>query len=118
MIIELSDETYTQLVESSDKALFIDFYSPMCGPCQEVLAKLPHVDNFFKEEAIIAKVDVTQNPKLAKKYEIASVPFCVSIGAKDKMVKDYELGSASVDRYIKMVQKAQGKGFFSRLFGK
>ena len=117
MIVELSDEQYTEFVTQTDKALFIDFYSPMCEPCQEVLANLPHIDNFFKDEAIIAKVDVTQNPKLAKKYEISSVPFCVSIGAKDKMVKDYELGSASVDRYIKMVQKAQGKGFFSRLFG-
>ena len=117
MIIELTDEAYSQLVESSDKAIFIDFYSPMCGPCQEVLANLPHLDSYFNDEAIIAKVDVTQNPRLAKKYEIGSVPFCVSIGAKDKMVKDYEVGAASVDRYIRMVKKAQGKSFFSRLFG-
>ena len=118
MIVELSDEQYTALVESTDKAIFIDFYSPMCGPCQEVLANLPHLDNYFKDEAIIAKVDVTQNPRLATKYEISSVPFCVSIGAKDKMLKDYEVGAISVDRAIRMVQKAQGKGFFSRLFGK
>ncbi len=118
MIIELTDEAYSQLVESSDKAIFIDFYSPMCGPCQELLGQLPHVDNYFKDEAIIAKVDVTQNPRLAKKYEISSVPFCVTIGAKDKMVKDYEVGAISVDRCIGMVKKAQGKGFFSRLFGK
>ncbi len=118
MVIELGDESYVELVENSDKAIFIDFYSPMCGPCQEVLANLPHLDNYFKDEAIIAKVDVTQNPRLAKKYEIGSVPFCVSIGAKDKMVKDYEVGAASIDRYIRMVKKAQGKGFFARLFGK
>ncbi len=118
MVIELSDESYVELVEKSDKAIFIDFYSPMCGPCQEVLANLPHLDNYFKDEAVIAKVDVTRNPKLAQKYQIQSVPFCVSISAKNKMVKDYEVGAASVDRYIRMVQKAQGKGFFARLFGK
>ena len=118
MVIELTDAQYTEFVENTDKAIFIDFYSPMCGPCQEVLANLPHLENYFKDEAIIAKVDVTQNPRLATKYEISSVPFCVSIGAKDKIVKDYEVGAASVDRYITMVQKAQGKGFFSRLFGK
>jgi len=116
MVIELRDENYSELVERSDKAIFIDFYSPMCGPCQEVLAQLPHLENYFKEEAVIAKVDVTQNPRLAQKYRIQSVPFCVSIGAKDKMVKDYELGAASVDRYIRMIKKAQGKGFFARLF--
>jgi DNA repair photolyase len=62
-------------------------------------------------------VNVQQNPKLAKKYEIRSVPFCVSIGT-DKMVKDYELGTASMERCIRMVEKAQGKGFLARLFGR
>ena len=117
MIIEITDNNYVEIVEKLDKALFIDFYSPLCGPCQEVLATLPHVDNYFEGEAVIAKVDVTQNPKLAKKYEIQSVPFCVSIDTKKKEVKDYELGASSVDRYIKMVKKAQNeKGFFAKLF--
>ncbi|PHR53394.1 MAG: thiol reductase thioredoxin [Arcobacter sp.] len=116
MIIELNDENYSQFMQDSAKAVFIDFYSPSCGPCQELMSQLPHIDKYFKGKAIVAKVNVTQNPKLAQKYEISSVPFCVSISPKDKMVKDFELGAASVDRYIRMIQKAQGKGFFSRLF--
>ncbi|MEA3373209.1 MAG: thioredoxin domain-containing protein [Campylobacterota bacterium] len=115
-MIELTDTNYTAHVESYAGPIFIDFYSPMCGPCQEVLTQLPHLENYFKERAMIAKVNVTQNPKLAKKYEISSVPFCVSIG-RDKMIKDYELGAASVDRYVRMIKKAEGKGFFARLFG-
>jgi thioredoxin-like negative regulator of GroEL len=117
-MIELTDERYSDFIAGTDKAVFIDFYSPTCGPCQQVLMLLPQLENYFKEEAVIAKVDVTRNPKLAAKYEIRSVPFCVSIGAKDKMVKDYELGAASTDRYISMIKKAQGKGLFARLFGK
>ena len=116
MLIDLNDSNYSSHVESFDGPIFIDFYSPTCGPCQEVLAQLPHLDNYFKDEAMIAKVNVTENPKLAKKYEISSVPFCVTIG-KDKMVKDYELGAASVDRFVRMIKKAEGKSFFSRLFG-
>lgn len=117
MIIDITDENYVQIVEKLETALFIDFYSPLCGPCQEVLAELIHIDNYFKGEVIVAKVDVTQNPKLAKKYEIESVPFCVSIDAKKKQVRDYELGAASVGRYVKMVQKAQNReGFFATLF--
>ena len=116
MVFELSDTNYSQTIQDNDKAIFIDFYSPSCGPCQELLPKLPGLAEVFNEEALICKVDVTQNPKLAQKYEIHSVPFCVSIG-KDKIVKDYELGAPSMDRLITMVKKAQGKGFFSRLFG-
>ena len=58
MIIELSDENYSDLVGSASKAIFIDFHSPMCGPCQEVFPLLMNLDNYFKDEAIIAKVDV------------------------------------------------------------
>jgi len=117
MIIDITDDNYVQVVEELNTALFIDFYSPLCGPCQEVLAQLPYVNNYFKDDVIVAKVDVTKNPKLAKKYEIQGVPFCVSIDAEKKEVKDYEVGAASVDRYIKMIEKAQNKkGFFARLF--
>ena len=115
---ELTDDIYSGFIAETDKAVFIDFYSPTCGPCQQVLAQLPQLESYFGNEAVIAKVDVTRNPKLAAKYEIRSVPFCVSIGAKDKMVKDYELGAASTARYIGMIQKAQGKGLLKRLFGK
>jgi len=117
MIKELNDENYTDFITATDKPVFIDFYSPTCGPCQSVLGLLPHLENYFGDEAVIAKVDVSRNPKLAAKYEIRSVPFCVSIDAKKKMVKDYELGAASVERYISMIKKAQGKGLLSRLFG-
>ncbi|MEA3523328.1 MAG: thioredoxin domain-containing protein [Campylobacterota bacterium] len=116
MVFELSDANYSQTVEENDKAIFIDFYSPSCGPCQELLPKLPRLADVFQDDALICKVDVTHNPKLAQKYEIRSVPFCVSIGT-DKIIKDYELGSPSIDRLISMIKKAQGKGFFARLFG-
>jgi thiol-disulfide isomerase/thioredoxin len=115
---ELNDSNYTSFVTSMKGVLFIDFYTPSCSACQEIMPLMPHVENYFKDEDVtIAMVDVSVNPKLAKKYEISSVPFCVSIG-EDKMVKDYELGASSVDRYVNMVKKAQGKkGFFARLFG-
>ncbi len=116
MVIELTDANYTQTISENDTPIFIDFYSPTCGPCQMILPLLDRIDAHFEGEALICKVNVAMNPKLSQKYEIRSVPFCVSIG-KDKMVKDYELGAASVDRYITMVEKAQGKGFFARLFG-
>ncbi len=117
MALELTDKNYVTTVENTHVAMFIDFYSPHCGPCHEVMALLDILETYFGERACICTVDITRNPKLAQKYDIKSVPFCVSIG-EDKMVKDYELGAASVERYISMIEKAIGeKGFFRRLFG-
>ncbi|MEA2110726.1 MAG: thioredoxin domain-containing protein [Campylobacterota bacterium] len=117
MAFELTDENYVTTVEDTKVAMFIDFYSPTCGPCQEIQPLMDLLEAYFGDRALICKVNVQQNPKLAKKYEIKSVPFCVSVG-EDKMIKDYELGAGSIDRYIRMVEKAIGeKGFFRRMFG-
>ncbi len=117
MALELTDKNYVITIENTDVAIFIDFYSPTCGPCQEVLAQLEVLETYFGNRVAICKVDISRNPKLAKKYDITSVPFCVSIG-DDKMIKDYELGAATTERYITMIEKAIGKqGFFRRFFG-
>ena len=118
-ILELSDATYPTFIESTDKIVFIDFYSKTCAPCQTLLSYLPSLAEHFKDEdVVIAKVDVTANAKLANKFMVQSVPLCIVIG-KDKMVKSAEVGLRGIEGYIKMIDKALGKGggFFSRLFG-
>ncbi len=117
-VVELSDGSYPSFIESTDKVVFIDFYSLACAPCQTLLGYLPALANHFKEEeVVIAKVDVTANPKLAKKFMVQSVPLAIVVG-KDKMVKNAEVGLRGIDGYIKMIDKALGNGggFFSRLF--
>ena len=122
MIYELTDENYTQTVTEHEGVIFIDFYSPSCGPCQELLPLLPVLQNNVGNDVLITKVNVTQNPKLAQKYGISSVPLCVSIGA-DKMVKQAEIGARSLGQYIKMIEKAQqsstkkSSGFLEKMKG-
>lgn len=117
-ILELTDAKYTTFIEEIDGVVFIDFYSPTCGPCQTLLTFLPKLEEHYQDEAVvIAKVNVTQNPKLAKKFMVQSVPLSVVIG-KDKMVKRAEIGLLNIDAYIKMIDKALGKGgILSKLFG-
>jgi len=116
--LELSDVNYTSFIEETKSVIFIDFYSPTCGPCQTLLTFLPKLQEHYQDEAVvIAKVNVTKNPKLAKKFMVRSVPLSVVIG-KDKMVKRAEVGLLNIDAYIKMIDKALGKGgILSKLFG-
>ncbi len=119
-VFELTDSNYSKTVEDIDRPIFIDFYSPSCGPCLQLLPFLDALEEYSESKVLIAKVDVSQNPKIAAKYEIRSVPFCVTIG-ENKVVKDYELGLADIGRYFKMIDRVLGKkekGFFSKLFGK
>lgn len=118
-ILELTDSSYTSFIENSTSIVFIDFYSPSCGPCQTLMNYLPNLNEHYKDEnVVIAKVDVTKNPKLAAKFMVQSVPLTIIIGS-DKMVKKADIGLSGIDKYIKMIDKELGvnQGFFSRLFG-
>lgn len=117
-ILELTDATYSAFIEQTQDLVFIDFYSESCGPCQTLLTFLPRLSVHYKDQTlIIAKVNAANNPKLAAKFMVRSVPLTLLIG-RDKMVKHAEIGLLSIDAYIKIIDKELGlnQSFFSRLF--
>jgi thioredoxin-like negative regulator of GroEL len=117
MILELNDKNYEEFIEKNTKPVFIDFYSPNCGPCQVLLKQLDYLENYGKDDIVIAKVDVSVNSKLAVKYQIKSVPMCCTIDT-DKNVKEVCIGLDG-DKYLSMIDKVLNRkrdSFLSRLF--
>ena len=35
--MELTDKNYEKIIKNNEKPVFIDFYSPSCGPCQMLM---------------------------------------------------------------------------------
>jgi thioredoxin 1 len=118
LIVELTDENYVQFVEKTEKPFFIDFYTPMCGACQQIEPYLDDLANYYGETATICRCNVRENPKLGKKYQISSVPLCLVVG-NDKKVKSVEVGAKESSRYFEMIDEALGKqkSIFSSIFG-
>jgi|GEM_PF-672510 len=105
MLVNLTDKNYADFVEQTNKPIFIEFMTPMCGACQQLEPILEQMDMHYKSEVVVAKVDVSSNPKLAQKYRVSSVPFCVAIN-KEKQIKDVEMGLLDPMRYFEMADKA------------
>ena len=116
--MELTDNNYENIIKNNDKPVFIDFYSPTCGPCQILMQLIDErLEEYGKEKGVmVVKCDVSQNPKLAEAFKIQSIPFTIAI-MPDEKLKFPELGLKEESYYFGIIDKLSGKGsFFSRMF--
>jgi len=116
--MELTDNNYTNIIKNNKAPVFIDFYSPTCGPCQ-MLTKLidERLESYGEEHGIpVVKCDISRNPKLAKAFKVRSVPFTIAVMTDEKL-KYPELGLKNETYYFEVIDKLAGKGsFLNRLF--
>ncbi len=116
--MELTDKNYETIIKNNEKPVFIDFYSPTCGPCQMLMQLIDErLEKYGEENGIaVVKCDVSKNPKLASAFKITSVPFTIAV-MPDGKLKYPELGLKNETYYFDLIDKLAGKGsFFSRLF--
>lgn len=82
------DKNNIQKFINSEKPVLIDFYASWCGPCRMVL---PIMDEIAAEhpEYLVGKVNVEEEPELAREFGVVSIPHLVSMQngkVIDKMV--------------------------------
>jgi len=116
--MELTDNNYKEIIKNNNKPVFIDFYSPTCGPCQ-ILTKLidEKLEKYGDENGVVVtKCNVSQNPKLADAFQVRSLPFTIAV-MPDEKLKHANMGLKNETYYFKLIDNLAGKGsFFSRLF--
>lgn len=75
MSVNLTEDTvegFQKLVENIEGQVIVDFWATWCPPCR-VLS--PILDSLEKEGNVtVVKVDVDENPEIARKFGISSIP--------------------------------------------
>ncbi len=60
--------------EISAGVAFVDFWAPWCGPCQSMGQVVAELAEEFDGRAKIAKINIDEEPELAKKFGVMSIP--------------------------------------------
>ena len=71
--IKSTDETFEKL-KKEHKNLYLDFWAPWCSPCVQLSPILEEISNEMKDEVIIAKHNIDQEPNTPTKYGIKGIP--------------------------------------------
>ncbi len=102
-IKHVTDQDFEKIVLQGGKPAFVDFWAPWCGPCRIIGPIVEELAPAYEEKAIIAKMNVDDNPEVPQKYGVTSIPTLM-------MFK----GGKLVDRIVGAMPKGELQKFIDR----
>jgi catechol 2,3-dioxygenase len=72
--IELNESNFEREVIQSPLPVVVDFWAEWCGPCRMLAPALDEVAREQEGHAKVAKVNIDENPTLAARFNIQSIP--------------------------------------------
>jgi thioredoxin 1 len=102
MATAVTTSTFETEVLASEQPVIVDFWAEWCGPCHAVAPVLDKIADERTNELRLVKVNIDEEPDLAQRYGIMSIPTIVlfkngepaaaAVGAQPKSMLEKSLG--------------------------
>ena len=98
--ITITKETFEQEVLKSDLPVLVDFWAAWCGPCKMLG---PIIEKLSEEhpELKICKVNVDEQPELAEKYQVFSIPTVIAFKNGEQL--EQNMGVAPPEKLLALL---------------
>ena len=99
-VLHITKDTFEAEVLKSEKPVLLDFFAVWCGPCKMIAPVLDEIAE-EREDIKVCKVNVDEEPELAAKYQVMSIPTLVVI--KDGEIVNQSLGAKPKAQILAML---------------
>ena len=99
-VLHVNKDNFHKEVLNSDKPVLLDFFASWCGPCRMVGPILDEIAE-EREDIKVCKVDIDEQPELASRFRIMSVPTLMVL--KDGNIVDQSVGARPKHQILAMV---------------
>lgn len=100
----VTDESFAELLKSSETPVLIDFFATWCGPCKAISPILDEFAGENSDKIKVVKLNVDENPRTPSKYGVRGIPTLILFNQGKEI--DKVVGMTSKDALEKMLAGA------------
>ena len=89
--VHLTEQNFDEALTANQGLMMVDFWAEWCGPCRAIAPVLEELARDSAGKVTLAKVNVDENPGLAARYGIRSIPTILFV--KQGKVADQVIGA-------------------------
>ena len=104
----INKSNFENEVINADKPVLLDFWASWCGPCKMLSPVLSEIADEYADVLKVAKVNVDDEPELAMKFKVSSIPMLVLF--KDGRIISTSVGYRPKDEILNELKLYMNQG--------
>ena len=98
---KITDESFETDVVKASLPTVVDFWAEWCGPCKQIGPILEEISDEMKDQVVIAKHNIDEEPNAPTKYGVRGIPTMLLF--KDGQLKATKVGATTKSNIVSWI---------------
>ena len=100
---KITDEGFETDVVKASIPTVVDFWAEWCGPCKQIGPVLEEISDEMKDQVVIAKHNIDEEPNTPTKYGVRGIPTMLLF--KDGQLKATKVGATTKSNIVSWIKE-------------